>query len=79
MSSPILITVGMGIGPELCPALIQSYRFQNHGHRRLIFLGRPEALPKVPLASLDDGPLISAIAFEDDMSLSQPQQQLLLL
>ena len=62
MNRPILITVGMGVGPEICARLAHSYS----GSRRLIFLGRESALPSFPYAQLSQGPRIACMRFVDE-------------
>jgi len=61
MNRPLLITVGMGIGPEICRRFFHLYS----GPRRIIFLGRATAVPPVPRTTLDGDHHIGYIAFED--------------
>ena len=71
MSLPILITVGMGVGPELAAALAHYYTKQTQHSRRIIFLGKKDTLTYLPQGTLEKGPLISAISFADDAQAAE--------
>jgi 4-hydroxythreonine-4-phosphate dehydrogenase len=60
-NKPLLLTVGMGIGAEIAQQVACEYM----GAERVIFLGRKEVLPDLPLVTLSEGGRLGCIAFSD--------------
>ena len=61
VNPPLLITVGMGIGAEICRTFAAEYT----GNRRIVFLGRKENLPNLPETSLDGSEKLGCLSFAD--------------
>ena len=66
---PLLITVGMGVGAEIAQKAADEYQ----GQCRLIFLGKSDALPNLPMTTLDGDDLMGVIVFEDEDNAAEVQ------
>ena len=66
---PLLITVGMGIGAEIAQKAANEYQ----GRCRLIFLGKSDVLPNLPVTTLDGTHPMGVMSFEDGASAAEVQ------
>lgn len=66
---PLLITVGMGIGAEIAQKAANEYQ----GTCRLIFLGKREVLPNLPVTTLNGEEAMGVMSFEDGNDAAEVQ------
>lgn len=66
---PLLVTVGMGIGAEIAQKAANEYK----GQCRLIFLGKENVLPSLPMTTLGGAHTMGVMAFEDGEEAAEVQ------
>ena len=69
LQRPLLVTVGMGIGAEISQKAASDYQ----GDRRIIFLGRSDAVPNLPHTTLDGDDRLGVITFQDAEQAAEVQ------
>lgn len=69
LQQPLLVTVGMGIGAEIAQKVADVYE----GERRIVFLGRSDAVPNVPQTTLDGALRLGVMTFQDAQQAAEVQ------